>query len=161
MSAPRHWHSLAIRSPAPRALRSRRPLSRRPARTVVDPGGREWRVTVGLYRRPAPRVDDVETIPERMSTIPFWGPVILALSRLSDRFAAPVLEATVGRRAWIEASAEDPPVTMVWRATGRASVASAVDDVADALARGEERPAPLSVRWVGYDRGAVVLPPKD
>jgi hypothetical protein len=32
-----------------------------------------------------------------------------------------------------------------------------VEEIADALARGEDRPVPLSARWVGYDRGFYTL----
>jgi hypothetical protein len=71
----------------------------------------------------------------------------------------PILEATLGRRPWIEASAEHPATTMVWRATGRSEPSVAVEEIAGALARGEQRPQPLSARWVGYG-GATVLPRK-
>jgi hypothetical protein len=46
---------------------------------------------------------------------------------------------------------------MVWRATGRQAAASAVDEIADALERGEDRPVPITARWVGYDRGFYTL----
>jgi hypothetical protein len=69
----------------------------------------------------------------------------------------PLLEATAGRRPWIEASSEQPPVTMVWRATGRRPASETLDEIAGALARGESRPAPVGARWVGYDRGGLRL----
>ena len=60
----------------------------------------------------------------------------------------------------VEAPEVNPPVTLVWRATGRVDAASALEEIADALQRGEERPEPFYARWVGYDRGAVRLPQK-
>jgi hypothetical protein len=46
---------------------------------------------------------------------------------------------------------------MVWRATGRQDAVLAVDEIAEALARGEDRPVPISARWVGYDLGFYPL----
>jgi hypothetical protein len=88
----------------------------------------------------------------RLSFGPF-GPILAALARL----ARPAWEATVGHRPWIEASSEDPPVTMVWRATGRRSARTALDEIADALERGEARPQPFWAHWTGYDRGGIRL----
>jgi hypothetical protein len=81
------------------------------------------------------------------------GPLLAALARLTR----PAWEATVGHRPWIEASSEDPPVTMVWRATGRRSAQTALDEIADALERGEPRPQPFWAHWTGYDRGGIRL----
>jgi hypothetical protein len=72
----------------------------------------------------------------------------------------PLFEATVGNRPWIVASAGHPPVRMVWRAIGRGPASRAVDEIAEALARGETHPAPFASKWVGYDQGGVVMPPK-
>ena len=88
----------------------------------------------------------------RLSLGPF-GPLLAALGRL----AQPAWEATVGHRPWIEASSEDPPLTMVWRATGRRSAQAALDEIADALERGEPRPQPFWAHWTGYDRGGIRL----
>jgi hypothetical protein len=71
------------------------------------------------------------------------------------RLARPAWEATIRHRPWIEASSEDPPVTMVWRATGRRSAQTALDEIADALERGEPRPQPFWAHWTGYDRGGI------
>jgi hypothetical protein len=79
--------------------------------------------------------------------------VLAALARL----ARPAWEATIGNRPWIEASSEDPPVTRVWRATGRRSARAALDEIADALERGEPRPQPFWAHWAGYDRGGIRL----
>ena len=73
------------------------------------------------------------------------------------RLARPAWDAIVRRRPWIVASAEDPPVTMVWQATGRRSAGTALDEIADALARGEPRPQPFWAHWTGYDRGGMRL----
>ena len=73
------------------------------------------------------------------------------------RLARPAYDAIFARRPWILASAEDPPVTMVWRATGRRSAATALDEIADALERGEPRPQPFWAHWTGYDRGGLRL----
>jgi hypothetical protein len=73
------------------------------------------------------------------------------------RLARPAWEATIGHRPWIEASSQDPPVTMVWRATGRRSGQTALDEIADALERGEPRPQPFWAHWTGYDRGGIRL----
>jgi hypothetical protein len=44
---------------------------------------------------------------------------------------------------------------MVWRATGRRSAQTALDEIADALERGETRPQRFGAHWTGYDRGGV------
>jgi hypothetical protein len=46
---------------------------------------------------------------------------------------------------------------MVWRATGRRSAQTALDEIADALERGETRPQPFWAHWIGYDRGGFRL----
>jgi hypothetical protein len=46
---------------------------------------------------------------------------------------------------------------MVWRATGRRSAQTALDEIADALERGETRPQPFWAHWTGYDRGGIRL----
>jgi hypothetical protein len=124
----------------------------RPERIVRSPDGREWRVRVRLHRLPPPGDPD-ELVEQFARRLPLVGPLI----RLVQLAVAPVVGATVGHRPWLEASAGNPPVTMVWRATGRESAKAAVDEIADALERGEERPVPLSARWVGYDRGWIKL----
>ncbi|HYX89550.1 MAG TPA: hypothetical protein VE753_09290 [Gaiellaceae bacterium] len=73
------------------------------------------------------------------------------------RFARPAWYAILGCRPWIPASAEDPPVTMVWRATGSRSATTALDEIADALERGDPRPQPFWAHWTGYDRGGLRL----
>jgi hypothetical protein len=88
------------------------------------------------------------------------GFLIAPIAAAARAFVAPVMQATLGQRPWIQASAEHPSITMVWRATGREKAQVAVDEIADALARGDDRPVPLSARWIGYDRGWLRLPPK-
>ena len=85
------------------------------------------------------------------------GPIVAGLARL----AQPVWEATVGGRPWIEATSEYPPVTMVWQATGRRSAQTALDEIADALERGETMPQPFWAHWTGYDRGGIRLARKE
>jgi hypothetical protein len=112
-------------------------------RSVRSPDGRVWQVRVCRYRLPPkPEPEDDNSLG-----------ALAALARL----ARPAWEATVGHRPWIEASAEDPPVTMVWRATGRRSAQAALDEIADALERGETRPQPFWAHWTGYDRGGIRL----
>jgi hypothetical protein len=91
-----------------------------------------------------------------------FGPLIILapLAALLRVTVVPLWEATVGRRVWITARSANPPTTMLWRATGRTTARAAVEEIAAALARGEERPVPLSARWVGYTEGAIRLPPK-
>ena len=48
-------------------------------------------------------------------------------------------------------------MTMVWRATGRRSAQTALDEIADAFERGEPRPQPFWAHWTGYDRGGIRL----
>lgn len=131
-----------------------------PERIVRSPDGREWRVRVTLYRRPERRssADGEETYAKKMAAIPFWGPIVSALLSLGELLVVPAIQAVVAKRPWIEASAEHPPVTLVWRATGRVDAASALEEIADALQRGEERPEPFYAQWVGYDRGTTRLP---
>lgn len=112
-------------------------------RSVRSPDGRVWQVRICRYRLP-PK-------PEPEDDNPLGA--LAALARL----ARPAWEATVGHRPWIEASSEDPPVTMVWRATGRRSAQAALDEIADALERGETRPQPFWAHWTGYDRGGIRL----
>jgi hypothetical protein len=49
---------------------------------------------------------------------------------------------------------------MVWRVTGRGKTRDVLDEIADALARGDARPVPMYARWIGYDRGGVRLASK-
>ena len=85
---------------------------------------------------------------------------IFAISDALWYLAGPFLEATADHRPWIEASAEHPPITMVWRVTGRGKTRDVLDEIADALARGDARPVPMYARWIGYDRGGVRLASK-
>jgi hypothetical protein len=73
------------------------------------------------------------------------------------RLARPAWDAILARRPWILASAENPPVTMVWRSTGRRSATTALDEIADALERGDPRPQPFWAHWTAYDRGGIRL----
>jgi hypothetical protein len=133
-----------------------------PSRTVSDPDGRAWTIRVAHYRLPRPgeEVQGEDRLFDRVSGLP--GIALFApLARLVRRFWLPLLDATVGHRPWIVASAEHPPVRMVWRVTDRYSVSEAVEEIAIALGLGEPRPAPLAARWVGYDQGNVVLPHKE
>jgi hypothetical protein len=125
-----------------------------PERVVQSPDGRIWRVHVDRYRMPEPRPEDEDPSLDRIER---EAPLVAPLAQAVRLFVAPIVGATVGRRPWIEASCEDPPTTMVWRTTGRQRAELAIDEIADALARGEERPVPISARWVGYDRGWLKL----
>ena len=81
--------------------------------------------------------------------------VLAVLSLIAARYVYPLLDATIGHRPWIVASAENPPVRMVWRvwrATGRRSVREVVDEIAAGLERGDPRPSPSSASWIGYDQ---------
>jgi len=142
-----------------------------PSRTVSGPDGRAWTVRVVRYRLPRPDEEmpyDREVIAELIRSIPtplrMFGLLdpILAIVFL---YTLPLHDATIERRPWIVASAEQPSVTMVWRviwATGRSSLPDAVAEIAAGLERGDPRPAPAGVKWVGYDRGGgPVLPPKE
>jgi hypothetical protein len=131
-------------------------------RTVRAPDGRVWQVRRCRYRLPPkPEPEDEADLEGPLSTgrivIGPFGPILAALARLVQ----PAWEATVGHRPWIAASAEDPPVTMVWRATGRRSAQTALDEIADALERGETRPQPFWAHWTGYDRGGIRLARKE
>ena len=130
-------------------------------RVVTAPDGRVWKVRFvrcRLPRRLAPgdveEEDDLDSEPVAASVqLGLVPQLVVGLVRL----ARPAWEATIGRRPWILASAEDPPVTMVWRATGRRSAAAALDEIADALQRGDPRPQPFWAQWTGYDRGGIRL----
>jgi hypothetical protein len=79
----------------------------------------------------------------------FLGLAVLSL------VAAQGLRLLDATRPWIVASAENPPVRMVWRvwrASGRRSVREAVDEIAAGLERGDPRPTPSSASWIGYDQ---------
>jgi len=81
--------------------------------------------------------------------------VLAVLLLVAARYVFPLLDATIGHRPWIVASAEDPPVRMVWRvwrATSRRSVREVVDEIAAGLERGDPRPSPSSASWIGYDQ---------
>ena len=81
--------------------------------------------------------------------------VLGVLSLIAARYVYPLLDATIGHRPWIVASAENPPVRMVWRvwrATSRRSVPDVVDEIAAGLERGDPRPSPSSASWIGYDQ---------
>jgi hypothetical protein len=113
-------------------------------------------VRLRRYRLPPkPEPEDSRPAERIVMRLPFGpvGPILAALARL----AQPAWEASVGHRPWIEARSEDPPVTMVWRATGRRSARTALDEIADALGRGEPRPQPFWAHWTGYDRGGIRL----
>lgn len=126
-----------------------------PTRAVRSPDGREWSIRARLWRLPAPEHGGYVS---RLREAPPFGTVVAAAVVLVRMTVVPVLQATVDGRPWIEAVSEGPPpVTMVWRATGRVKRAAAVDEIAEALARGESRPQPLSARWVGYERGGAGL----
>jgi hypothetical protein len=120
-------------------------------------------VRLVLYRLPK-RIEPERDDDDDLDPVPFARPLqpsvlpqlIVGLFQL----AKPAWEATVGSRPWIVASNDDLPVTMVWRATGRRSATAALDEIADALERGEPRPQPLWAHWVGYDRGGIRLPRK-
>jgi hypothetical protein len=60
------------------------------------------------------------------------------------RLARPAWEAIVRRRPWIVA-------------TGRRAARTALDEIADALERGEPRLQPFWAHWTGYDRGGLRL----
>ena len=83
----------------------------------------------------------------------FLGLAVLML--VAKRYWFPLLDATIWHRPWIVASAENPPVRMVWRvwrATGRRSVPGVVDEIAAGLERGDPRPSPSSASWIGDDQ---------
>lgn len=127
-------------------------------RTVHDPDGREWVVRLRRYRRPEPAPEhEDETWLDRFRVAPFWGPLVAGAAALARVTVAPVVEATLGRRPWIEASSDAE--TLVWRATGRSDPQEALDEIANALERGDPRPRPLEARWVGGE-GARRLPPR-
>jgi len=83
--------------------------------------------------------------------------LVLAVPLLvAQRYLSPFLDATIEHRPWIVASAEDPPVRMVWRVlrvTNRRSVSEVVEEISSALERGDPRPAPAAATWIGYDEG--------
>jgi hypothetical protein len=133
------------------------------SRTVSAPDGREWTIHVAHYRLPRPgeEVDDEdELFEEIMWMLPLRFLLLAPLAAVARRFWLPLFDATIGHRPWIVASAENPPERMVWRATGRFPASELVEEIAVALEHGEERPDPFAAKWVGYDRGAVVLPRK-
>ena len=72
---------------------------------------------------------------------------------LAEALALPLLL----DRPWIEARARNPTRCMIWRANGRQSSVVAEQEIADALERGEDRPTPLSARWVGYGDSGIRL----
>lgn len=121
-------------------------------RVVRDPEGREWVVRLRRYRRPGPGPEHEEPAwLDRFRAAPLWGPIVAGAATLARVALAPVLEATLGRRPWIEASSGGE--TLVWRATGRTVPREALDEIAAALERGDPRPRPLEARWVGSGRG--------
>ena len=120
-------------------------------RTVRDPDGREWRVRLRHHRLPDSHPFRDDALLERYRSTPPFGPAIAVLIVLVRITVVPVLEATVGRRPWIEASSSDE--TLVWRATGRTGPQEALDEIANALERGDPRPRPLETRWVGREGG--------
>ena len=130
------------------------------SRTVSDPDGRTWTISVERYRRreQGERLDDEKSVDEIFNRLP----VIFWLIKPVARVVMPYVDATVGGQPWIVASADDPPVRMVWRivrATGRHTVIETVDEIASALARGNARPAPVAAKWIGLEQdGAVVQP---
>jgi hypothetical protein len=81
--------------------------------------------------------------------------VLAVLLLVAGRYVFPLLDATIEHRPWIVASAENPPVRMVWRvwrATSRHTVREVVDEIAAGLERGDPRPSPSSASWIGYDQ---------
>ncbi len=81
--------------------------------------------------------------------------VLGVLSLVAARYVYPLLDATIGHRPWIVASAENPPVRMVWRVwrvTSRRSVPEVVDEIVAGLERGDPRPSPSGASWIGYDQ---------
>jgi hypothetical protein len=76
--------------------------------------------------------------------------VLLGLAVLllvAGQYLFPLLDATIGHLPWIVATAENPPVRMVWRvwrATSRRSVREVVDEIAAGLERGD--PPSLSLQ---------------
>jgi hypothetical protein len=133
---------------------------RRYERTVRAPNGREWHVQVSHHRWPGPPSERAAAVIRELAWMPYVGFLIRPIAAAARGLVTPVVQATVGQRPWIQASAERPAITMVWRATGRENAQVAVDEIADALARGEDRPVPLSARWVGYHRGWLRLRPR-
>ncbi len=136
-----------------------------PSRTVTDPDGRSWTIRIERYRLPRPGEEDdkakvsLRVIPAPLRLFGLLDPVVNVVLH----YGLPLFEGTIERRPWIVASAEHPPVRMVWRvwhAPGRTSHAEAVEEIASALERGDPRPASHMAKWVGYDQGALVLPPK-
>jgi hypothetical protein len=128
-------------------------LDLRYERTVRAPNGREWHVQVSHYRWPGPPSERTTAVIRELAWMPYVGFLVRPIAAAARALVAPVVQATVGQRPWIQATAERPSITMVWRATGREKAQVAVDEIADALARGEDRPVPFSARWIGYDRG--------
>jgi hypothetical protein len=127
-------------------------------RVVRDPDGREWAVRLRHYRAPDPAPEhEHETWLDRMRAAPLWGPLVAGAVAIARVTMTPVLEATLGRRPWIEASSGEE--TLVWRATGRGDPREALDEIANALERGDPRPRPLEARWIG-NAAAGRLPPK-
>lgn len=81
--------------------------------------------------------------------------VLAVLTLVAARYVFPLLDATIGHRPWIVASAENPPVRMVWRvwrSTSRRSVREVVDEIVAGLERGDPHPSPSGASWLGYDQ---------
>jgi hypothetical protein len=117
------------------------------SRSVSGPDGRTWTVTVVHYRLPklGEDADEVKDFHDLINSNRLIDLVFGALSLLSARYVFPLLDATIGHRPWIVASAENPPVRMVWRvwrATSRRSVPEVVDEIVAELERGDPVPLP-------------------
>jgi hypothetical protein len=116
------------------------------SRSVSGPDGRRWTVTVVHYRLPK-LGEDADEVEDFHNLIVSPSLVFGALSLLAARYVFPLLDATIGHRPWIVASAENPPVRMVWRVwrvTSGRSVAG--------LERGDPCPSPSGASWIGYDQ---------
>ena len=119
-----------------------------PSRTVSDPEGRVWTIRTSYYRHPhyGDELDEDDLFNTGVSL-----PGLLI--NFVMHYLEPLLNATVGRRPWIVASTDDPPVRMVWRvvAAGRYAITGALDEIALALERGDMHPTPGTAQWIGYD----------
>jgi hypothetical protein len=134
------------------------------SRVAFGPGGRKWTITRRWFTWPdkrwftwptGPDEADAEDEPEAWieGEIHFEKPRRGSLKPLLDAVAIPL----VLDRPWIEARAASPTTCMVWRVSGRQPSRAAMEEIAEALERGEDRPTPLSARWVGYGDSGIRL----
>jgi hypothetical protein len=129
------------------------------SRSVSGPDGRTWTVTVVHYRLPK-LGEDADEVEDFHNLIVSPSLVFGALSLLAARYVFPLLDATIGHRPWIVASAENPPVRMVWRVwrlTSRRSVPEVVDEIVAGLERGDTRPSPSGASWIAATTRRNVL----